>query len=126
MSVNSRLWELFMQLLEQLCHCSILSYIACVFGLPILRETADIADAYTIAVVTLAVRTYLLDRATFLYGTVKANDIVITYIAKTALLVPTAYSSCTYVPAFWSSRTVNDDLFDLSHNLFVFGFELNA
>ena len=67
-----------MQILQQLLQCTLLLLSACVLWcLAVGSQTADIANAYGVAVVVLAVGTHLFLRPAQLNRPVSGNDIMI-------------------------------------------------
>ena len=73
-------------------------------------EPADVADAYAVRVVPLAVGTGLGERAALLHRAVEADHVVIAYVRPALGLVPAADVGHTEVAAFSGRGAVNYNL----------------
>jgi len=102
--------ELLVQVLQQrsecllLLRCSGVLGCASVFGAP-----TDVADAYGMGIVSLAVRSALRERSADVERTIAINHEVIADVAEAALQVPLAYLLHGEVLALRGGRAMNDD-----------------
>lgn len=114
-AVNGGLWELAMEDAQQLIQAFILRSGAGVFGLAILVQAPDIADADAMLVMAGDMCADFLNRTAHLQSAVKCDDKVITDAAEAALFVPGIDIGCGEILALLCGGAMDDDFVDASH-----------
>ena len=115
MSVNSGVWVLPSEGLDESPEGVFLCRSAGVFRAAAGGEAPDVADADGVGVVAGAVGSDHLGRAALLDGPVKPDDIVVANHLEAPGLVPAVDVGSGEVLALGGGRTVDDEFSDLSH-----------
>lgn len=84
-------WKFSQQVGNQLFHCFALLFGSGIFGSSFLIQTANVADAYAVGIMALAVCSDLLYWATFFHCAVEQNYIVVAYHGVAPLAVSAVY-----------------------------------
>ena len=88
---------------------------ACVLGIAVAVKTADIADAYGMGIMALAVGTGFLEGSARVDSPVEINHVVVADVRELALKVPLADLLHGDVLPFPRCGAVDNDLIDASH-----------
>lgn len=116
MSSDFGIWELHPELAKKCHQCGLLLFRARVLRVfAVSGQTTDIADAYGMGVVPMAVRSHLCERSAMMHRTVAVDDEVISDGGKASLPVPTVDIYCGKVLAFRRGRAMDDEEINLAH-----------
>lgn len=116
MSVDFGGREFRSQLFEQIEHGLLLLGCASVLGCFVVGgKSTDVADAYAVGVVSLAVCANQLYRATFVDSAVEVDDVVVAYLGEATLTMPAVDVSDGEGIAFGCGGAMDDDVSDFSH-----------
>jgi len=108
--------ELSQQLIYQPAECSLLSLSTSVLRPASTVQPTDIADADTLLVMPLTVRSRLLNRAPLFDTAIKVDDIMIADTSKATSTVPAVDVGDSVVAPFGGSATVDDDFCYMTHS----------
>lgn len=116
MSSDFGIGELHPELAKKCHQCGLLLFRARVLRVfAVGGQTTDIADAYGMGVVPLAVRSHLCERSAMMHRAVAVDDEVISDGGKASLPVPAVDVCRGEVLAFRRGRAMDDDEINLAH-----------
>lgn len=87
-------------------------------GAPVLGKASDVADAYAVGIVTLAMGSCFVEGAADVDAAIAIDDVVIAYLAETSGAMPAVDVGNGVVTSFGGGTAMDDDLGDLSHRTF--------
>ena len=123
MAVNRGTREALPQFTDEGQQCCLLGCGAGVLGFALAVEPSDIADAYGMGIVALAVGTGLLEGPALVDTPVEINHVVVADVREIALQVPLADLLHGDVLPFPRCGAMDDDLVDASHGGHTFEAE---
>lgn len=109
------IWELPMESADERVERNFLLHGSCILWLEVIAYTTDVADAYGVGIMTDTMSARSIDMSAFLYLTIKAHDVMVTYAIPPLFSMPSIDVRCREVPAFLGGRAMNDDFSDFSH-----------
>ena len=116
MSSDFGIGELHSEFTKKCHQCGLLLFRARVLRVfAVGGQTTDIADAYGMGVVPLAVRSHLCERSAMMHRAIAVDDEVISDGSKASLLVPAVDVCRGEVLAFMRGRAMDDDEVNLAH-----------
>ena len=108
---------------------TLLRFIKCVGRTAPTVETANVADADAVLIVSIGMGSHLVDGAAGMEGAVEVDDKMIANVLKTPLEMPAAYLVDSVVAVFAGGCAVDNNIVDFSHGggiLFLFLMEAFA
>lgn len=116
MSSDFCIWELHSEFTKKCHQCELLLFRARILRMfAVGGQTTDIADAYGMGVVPLAVRSHLCERSAMMHRAITIDYEMISYGGKASLPVPTVDVCRGEVLAFRRGRTMNYDDINPEH-----------
>ena len=116
MSSDFGIGELHSEFTKKCHQCGLLLFSARVLRVfAVGGQATDIANAYGMGVVSLAVRSHLCERSAMMHRAVAVDDEVISDGGKASLPVPAVDVCRGEVLAFRRGRAMNDDEINLAH-----------
>lgn len=116
MSSDFGIGELHSEFTKKCHECGLLLFRARVLRVfAVGGQTTDIANAYGMGVVPLAVRSHLGERSAMMHRAVAVDNEVISDGSKASLPVPAVDICCGEVLAFRRGRAMDDDEINLAH-----------
>lgn len=95
---------------------TLLRLVKCVGRTATTVETANVADADTVLIVTIGMGSHLVDGATGMEGAVEVDDKMIANVLKPPFEMPAAYLVDGVVAVFTGGCAVDNDIVDFSHS----------
>ena len=121
-AVDGGLREVFPELMQEGSEgVALLGGAGVLGGAPVFGKASDVADAYAVGIVTLAMGSCLVEGAADVDAAIAIDDVVIAYLAETSGAMPAVDVGNGVVTSFGGGTAMDDDLGDLSHRFFEHG-----